>query len=338
MNKGLLVGLLLALAIFLLFVANLLVGSVTIPVGDAFAILLGDDTEKETWRFIILESRLPQAIAALLAGGSLAVCGLMLQTAFANPLAGPDIFGINSGAGLAVAILMFVLGGSIAAGSMTMGGYLAVLLAAFVGALTVTAVIFFFSSIVRNPVMLLIIGIMIGYLSGSVVTLLNFFATEEGVKSYMVWGMGSFSNVSMKQMPFFAIISIVGIFLSLTRMKSLNALLLGEQYAENLGVNTRRVRHQLLLITGMLTAVTTACCGPIAFIGLATPHVARLLLRTDNHLTLLPITVLTGSFIALLCNLVCTLPGEAGIIPLNAVTPIVGAPVVIYVIVRGKHL
>lgn len=337
MSRGLSLGLLLVLAILLLFIANLLVGSVSIPLGDAFAILLGNDTVKDTWRFIILESRLPQAIAALLAGGSLAVCGLMLQTAFANPLAGPDIFGINSGAGLAVALLMFVLGGSFIAGSMSVGGYLAILLAAFVGALAVTAVIFFFSTLVRNPVMLLIIGMMIGYLSGSVVTLLNFFATEEGVKSYMVWGMGSFSNVSMGQIPLFAAVTLVGVFLSLTRMKSLNALLLGEQYAENLGVNTRRVRRQLLLITGLLTAVTTAYCGPVAFIGLATPHVARLLLRTDNHLTLLPVTVLTGSVIALLCNLACTLPGESGIIPLNAVTPLVGAPVIIYVIVRGRH-
>lgn len=330
-------GSFLVVAILLLFAANLLVGSVSIPMGDTFAILLGDDTEKASWRFIILESRLPQAIAAMLAGGSLAVCGLMLQTAFANPLAGPDIFGINSGAGLAVAVLMFVLGGSFTAAGMTMGGYLAVLLAAFVGALTVTVVIFAFSAIVRDPVMLLIIGIMIGYLSGSVVTLLNFFATEEGVKSFIVWGMGSFSNVSMRQIPLFALVSLVGILLSLTRVKVLNALLLGEQYAENLGVNTRGVRHQLLLITGLLTAVTTAYCGPVAFIGLATPHVARLLLRTDNHHSLLPVTVLTGAFIALLCNLACTLPGETGVIPLNAVTPIVGAPVIIYVIVRRRH-
>ncbi len=338
MNKGFLLGLFLAIVILVLFIANLLVGSVSIPLRDTFHILMGDETVKESWRFIILEFRLPQTIAALLAGGSLAVCGLMLQTTFANPLAGPDVFGINSGAGLAVAVVMFVFSGGLTAGTMVAGSYVSVLLAAFLGALTVTAVIFFCSTIVRNPVMLLIIGLMIGYLSGSVVSLLNFFATAEGVKSYMLWGMGSFSNVSLQQIPLFAIVSVVGIFLSFTRMKPLNALLLGEQYAENLGFNTRNIRHQLLLITGLLTAVTTAYCGPVAFIGLATPHVARLLLHTDNHFSLLPTTVLTGSAIALLCNLACVLPGDNGIIPLNAVTPLVGAPVIIYVIIRGRRL
>ena len=184
--------------------------------------------------------------------------------------------------------------------------------------------------------MLLIIGIMTGYLASSAISLLNFFAAEEGVKSFAVWGMGNLGGVSMAQMPVFAGVAIAGLLASLLLIKPLNALLLGEQYAESLGVNTTRLRNQLLVITGVLTAVTTAFCGPIAFIGLATPHVARLLISTDNHRQLLPATLLTGAAITLLCNLVCYLPGERGMIPLNAVTPLIGAPVIIYVIIRKK--
>jgi iron complex transport system permease protein len=320
--------------ILLLFLLNIIVGSVTIPVSDVLAILMGADNPKPSWQYIVLESRLPQAVTALLAGGALAVSGLMLQTAFRNPLAGPSIFGINSGAGLGVALVMLLLGGSISAGSVSVSGFVAVLLAAFVGAMAVMAVIFFFSTIVRNNVMLLIIGIMIGYISNSAISLLNFFATDEGVKSYMVWGMGSFGGVSMKMLPTFSCITLLCLVGSLMLIKPLNALLLGDRYAENLGINLLRVRNWLLVVTGLLTAVVTAFCGPVAFIGLAVPHIARLLLQTDNHRSLLPATILMGSVVALVCNLLCVLPGESGVIPLNAVTPLIGAPVIIYVIAK----
>ena len=320
--------------IAVLFALNLLMGSVSIPAADVLSILLGNEGGKASWRFIILESRLPQAITATLCGGALAVSGLMLQTAFRNPLAGPSIFGINSGAGLGVALVMLFLGGSISAGSVSISGFVAILVAAFVGAMAVMALIFFFSSIVRNNVMLLIIGIMIGYISNSAISLLNFFATDEGVKSYMVWGMGSFGGVSMKTMPVFASITLLALVGSLLLIKPLNALMLGDRYAENLGVNIIRTRNWLLIVTGVLTAITTAFCGPVAFIGLAVPHIARLLLSTDNHRVLLPATILCGAVIALICNLICFLPGENGIIPLNAVTPIMGAPVIIYVITK----
>jgi iron complex transport system permease protein len=232
---------------------------------------------------------------------------------------------------------MLLLGGSLSVGSVSVSGFVAVLLAAFVGAMSVMALIFFFSSVVRNNVMLLIIGIMIGYISNSAISLLNFFATDEGVKSYMVWGMGSFAGVSLKHMPVFALITTVGLLGSLLLMKPLNALMLGDRYAENLGVNIVRVRNWLLLVTGLLTAITTAFCGPVAFIGLAVPHIARLLLTTDNHRLLMPATMLCGAVVALLCNFICFLPGESGVIPLNAVTPIVGAPVIIYVIIRERR-
>lgn len=330
----------LGVGILLLFALNLLSGSVQIPLTDVVSILFTPNTSSEinpTWSYIILETRLPQALTALLCGGALAVTGLMLQTAFRNPLAGPDVFGINSGAGLGVAIVMLWLGGSVTTEMFSVSGFVAVLLAAFIGAMLVTGLIFFFSTLVRNNVMLLIIGIMVGYVSSSAIELLNFFSTEEGVKSYAVWGMGDFGGVSMQTMPVFASITVVGLLLAILLIKPLNALLLGEEYAESLGINTRRERNLLLIITGILTAITTAFCGPISFIGLATPHIARLILGTQNHTRLLPATILCGSAIALLCNILCNLPGDGGIIPLNAVTPLIGAPVIIYVLVKTKR-
>lgn len=320
----------------LLLLANLLVGSVRIPPAEVLHMLAGGEAVRESWRFILWESRLPQALTALLCGGGLAVCGLLLQTAFKNPLAGPDILGINSGASLGVALVMLLLGGNVSAGAFSLSGFLSVLAGAFVGAMAVMALVLFFSTIIKSSVMLLITGIMIGYMASSAISLLNFFATAEGVQSYLVWGMGNFGGVSMQQMPGFAAVVLLGLAGALLLIKPLNALLLGERYAENLGVNIRRVRNWLLLVTGLLSAITTAFCGPVAFIGLAVPHVARMVLGTANHRSLLPLTILCGGVVALLCNLLCVLPGEWGIIPLNAVTPIVGAPVIIYVIVRQR--
>ena len=335
MSKGTAYCIGLACVIGALFVVNILVGSVSIPAGDVLHILMGDES-KPSWQYIVLQSRLPQAITATLAGGALAVSGLMLQTAFRNPLAGPSIFGINSGAGLGVALVMLLLGGSISAGSVSISGFVAVLVAAFVGAMAVMALIFFFSTLVRNNVMLLIIGIMVGYISNSAISLLNFFATDEGVKSYMVWGMGSFGGVSMRMMPVFSVITLLGLLGALLLIKPLNALLLGDRYAENLGIDILRVRNWLLVVTGLLTAIVTAFCGPVAFIGLAVPHLARLMLQTDNHRSLLPATILMGAVVALTCNLLCVLPGESGVIPLNAITPLIGAPIIIYVITCHK--
>ena len=321
---------LLVLTVATFFVLSLIHGSVDIPCRDVWAVITGDKPEIESWRYIILDSRLPQALTALLAGGALSVSGLLLQTAFRNPLAAPDIFGVTSGASLAVALL--TLAPAFAVGTTL--GYLSSVIVAFVGAIAVTAVIVFFSKLVRSSVILIIIGIMTGYLCSSVITILNFLATEEGVKSFAVWGMGNFGNVSMAQMPLFASITILTTASTFLLAKPLNALLLGPHYAENLGFNVRRIRNLLLLVTGLLTAVVTAFCGPISFLALAVPHIARLILRTQNHRQLLPITILTGSAIALLCNVLTSLPGENGILPLNAITPMVGAPVIIYVLLR----
>lgn len=336
--KGLKYGVVLGLALFILFAFNLVFGSVDIPLPIVGDILLGHPVEKESWRFIVLESRLPQALTALFCGAALAVSGLMLQTAFNNPLAGPSILGINTGASLGVALVMLLFGGTITVGTLTFSGFLSVIIGAFVGAMAVLGLILFFSGLLKSNIMVLIIGIMIGYVTSSAISLLNFFATAEGVHSYMIWGMGNFGGVSNQQLPFFIGSVVVGLFLSILLIKPLNALLLGTRYAENLGINIYRVRNLLLLTVGLLTAVTTAFCGPIAFIGLAVPHMARLMLGTSNHNSLLPVTLLMGSVIALLCNLICILPGESGVIPLNAVTPFIGAPVIIYVIVNQRKI
>ena len=334
MKRNVCIILLLVAGIIMLFAMNLIVGSVRIPLDDVCDILFDKFDGKESWKYIVMENRLPQALTAMLCGASLAVCGLMLQTAFRNPLAGPDVFGISSGAGLGVAIVMLFLGGSVSTTMFTVSGFLAILTSAFVGAIVVTMIILFLSTMVKNSVLLLIVGLMVGYVSSSAVALLNFFASEEGVKSYMVWGMGNFGGVSMNHMQLFALLCLVGIIASIFLIKPLNIMLLGTQYAESLGISIRQIRNLLLVTVGLLTAVTTAFCGPVSFLGLAIPHMTRLLLHTENHQILLPCTILCGVVIALLCNLICYLPGDGGIIPLNAVTPLLGAPIIIYVIVK----
>ena len=324
-----------ALTLLALFAANLLWGAVEIPLGKVISILTGGEGEPG-WRLIVLESRMPQAVTAMLAGMALSAAGLMLQTLFNNPLAGPEVFGINSGAGLGVAIVMLLLNGTLVSGGLSFGGYAAILSGAFIGALAVIAILLLLSMWLRNNIYLLIAGLAISYLTSSVITLLNYFSTAEGVHSYLIWGMGSFGGVSTAQLPLFATLLIVTLTASLLMVKPLNALLLGDAYAANLGVKTKSARGVLLALTGILTAGVTAFCGPIAFIGLAVPHIARLFLSTNNHIFLLPATILWGGATALLCNLLCQLPGSSGLLPLGAVTPIIGAPVILYVVIKRR--
>lgn len=325
----------LVILIAVLFASNLFLGSVEIPFREVLNALMGNEVSKASWAYIVLESRLPQTVTALLCGASLAASGLMLQTAFRNPLAGPSILGITNGASLGVAVVMLLSGGVMGASMLGtdihVAGMLAVIVAAFIGSLAVMGVLLALSSIVKNNVMLLIVGIMVGYLTGSLISLMNAFASADNVHSYVMWGMGSFSDVTLQQLPWFAGISLVGLLISVLLIKPLNALLLGDEYAQNLGFNITRIRTLLLLSTGVLTAISTAFCGPVSFLGLATPHIARMLIGTENHKLLLPASILSGSLIALLCNLLCILPHDT-ILPLNAVTPIIGAPVILYVI------
>ncbi|NDV78258.1 iron ABC transporter permease [Dysgonomonas sp. 511] len=339
MKKGIIYILIFIVGCIVLFIANLFLGSVSIPSRAILDILMGNEVEKEAWKFIILESRIPQAVTALFTGGGIAVSGLLLQTAFRNPLADAGILGISAGANLGVALVILLLGGSV--GSLTgfdLSYSLAIVLGAFIGASAILVIIMGFASVIRNSIMLLIIGIMVGYLTSSIISILKFWSTSENAYSFMLWGMGNFSSVSSDQLLFYCIVVCIGLLLSVLLIKPLNAMLLGERYAANLGVNVKSTRFLLLLCAGLITAITCAFCGPIAFIGLAVPHIARLLLGTSNHKSLLPVTILAGSFIALLCNLISILPGALGSLPLNAITPIFGAPVIIYVIINQKKI
>ena len=327
---------LLVILAVLLFIANLAYGSIDIPTEEVFNILTGGESYKSVWRFIVMESRLPQAVTALLSGMSLAVSGLMLQTAFRNPLADPSIFGISSGAGVGAALVILLFGGSLTAGALSFSGFAAVFAGAFLGAVAVMAVVFMFSLIVKNDIMLLIIGIMIGYLASAAISLLNYFATEEGVKSYVVWGMGNFGGVPMRLLIQYSAVCLLGLIASLLLIKPLNIIQLGESYAENLGINTTRIRNYLLVITGLLTAIVTSFCGPISFIGLAVPHISKMICRTSDHRIQMPMTMIVGAITALVCNLCCTLPASGSLLPLNAITPVIGAPVVIYVILNRR--
>lgn len=331
---------LLAVSLPILFLINLAYGSVSIPLDQVANILAGGSSGKASWDFIILQSRLPQAITAIFCGASLAVSGLMLQTYFRNPLAGPSVLGISNGASLGVAIVMLALGGTLgAAGEMGTGlkltGSVLVIIAAFAGAVIVTMLYLVGTRFIKSNLIILILGIMVGYMTSSVVTLLNFFATVENVHSFVSWGMGSFSNVTTAQLPLLCGTSLIGIIIALALTKSFNMLLLGENYAANLGANLGRIRSMVLISTGILTAVTTAFCGPVSFIGLAVPHIARLLINSEDHRVLLPATLMSGAAIAMLCNIISVLPQQM-IIPLNAVTPLFGAPVIIYIILKRK--
>jgi len=318
-----------------LFVVNIAFGSVHIPADQLLPALTGGDCEPY-YNFIVMQMRLPQAITALLSGAALAASGLILQTVFQNPLADPSILGVNSGASLGVAIVMLALGGSVVTMGTTISGFLLVILSAFVGASVIIALLLFFAQRIKNNLTLLIVGIMISFVSSSVISLLNYFATEQGVHSYIMWGLGNFGGVSLQSLPFYAGAMLLCILLALMLVKPLNAMLLGNNYAQNLGINIKASRTGLIVVTGFISAVATAFCGPISFIGLAVPHMARMLGRSVNHRTLLPITLLMGATLGLLCNWICALPADGTLIPLNVVTPLFGVPVILYVLLARK--
>lgn len=328
---------LLTLALLLLFALNLSVGSVHIPLKEVWRILTLQGDGTSTWSYIVLDSRLPQALTALLCGASLSVAGLLLQTTFRNPLAGPSILGIDAGANLGVALATLLWGGSLVAGNITLSGSLLILISALMGSFAVMLLLLFFSGILHHHIMLLITGVLISYLTSSVISLLNYLATEGGVHSFMIWGMGNFGGVSMEKMPLFAALLLIALFLSILIVKPLNALLLGDRYAANIGVSVHHTHRYILVITGVLVSVCTAYCGPISFIGMAVPHLSRMLFRTADHRILMPATIMLGGILTLFCSLISTLPGENGIIPINVITPILGAPIILYVILRRRY-
>ena len=337
-RSGVVIAILCVMAI-MLAAANLATGAVEIPLGEIWNIITGKGGSDAVWELIVMQSRLPLIATAALSGGALAIAGLLMQTLFNNPLADPSILGVSSGSSLGVAIVMLLFGGEL--GTLfgtTVGGYVSILAGAMAGAALILAALMLFSSLVKGTTMLLIVGIMISFLASSAISLLNFFSTQEGVHSYVIWGLGNFSGVTMGSLPLFSMVILFVLAWSMLLVKPLNALLLGSRYAESLGVNLRRVRNVLLLVTGILTATVTAFCGPIGFIGLVVPHIARLMLNSSDHRVLMPCTMLAGVVVALLCQFVSVLPTSVGIIPINAITPIVGVPIIIYIILNRKKI
>ena len=328
----------LIIIIVLLFLFNLFIGTITIPFEDLFDIILGNDTDS-TNSVIVLNYRLPQAITALFAGAALSVSGLLMQTLFKNPLADPSMLGVSSGAGLGVSIIVLLTGiiGEKALVSFGLWADLSVSIAAFAGASIVLMLILLFSFKLKNMTSLIIIGLMISYLAGSITDIMKYFSMKEDIHAFVIWGLGSFSAVGLSKIVFFTISISIGLFLSLLMIKKLNIIILGDTYAENLGLNIKRNNIAIILISGFLTAIVTAYCGPISFLGLAVPHLTRFLFRTSDHRILLPTTMLMGMCVSLLCNIVARIPGFEGNLPINAVTAFIGAPVVIWVILRKRY-
>lgn len=321
------------LLLVLLISLSLLTGSVSLSPAEVWGALLSP-ADDSVARFIVVETRLPQMLTAVLSGASLAVCGLVMQTLFANPLADPSLLGVGSGASLGAAIAMLALGGSLSLSGSSVGGVMLTTAASFVGALCVIVLIVALSSVLRGSLALLVAGVMLSFALSAVISLLSFYATADGVRSYVVWGLGDFSGIGLRQTPLYALLTLLPMLPILLVSRQLNALLLGSDYASNLGVRVRCLRTWLLLLTGLLTAVVTARCGPLSFIGLAVPHMARMLLRTADHRRILPATIALGADVALLALIASHIPGERGTIPLSAITPLFGVPVVLYILCR----
>ena len=325
----------LLLLLLLLLPLSLLSGSVSLSPSEVCSALWGEGNE--TLRFIVWESRLPQTATALLAGMALSAVGLVLQTLFANPLADPSLLGIHSGASLGAAVSFLLFGGSFSLGVLTAGGLCLTVFSAFLGACGVILLLALCSRIVHGTLGLLIVGVMISFAVSALVSLLSFYAAADGLQQFIVWGFGSFANVGLEILPFFEGLILLALLLLLPFVPALDALLLGDDYARNLGIRVRRSRTLLLLLGGFLVAVTTSLCGPISFIGMAVPHLARLSLRSGSHRSLLPATLLWGGNIALLALMLSHLPGERGTFPLAAITPLFGVPAVLWVLLRKRR-
>lgn len=316
-----------------LFLTNISVGSVQIPVADMLKVLTGREPANPVWADIIFDFRLTKALTCLLAGGALALGGLLMQTLFRNPLAGPDVLGLSSGASLAVAVVLMAGSGiAVFSKSFTLA------LAACAGCAGIFIIVLAIATRIRDNVSLLIIGLMIGAATSSIVSVLQFLSRAEDQQYYLVWTFGSISNLNWTEILTLTIALLIGFVLALRSIKSLNAWLLGDNYAASLGVNLKSARLTIIIATCILTGAVTAFCGPIAFVGLAVPHLTRLVIDTSNHKILIPAVVLTGGSVMLLCDILCRFPGSDFILPINAITALIGAPVVIWVIMRSKKI
>lgn len=320
-------------------ILNLALGSVYIPFGDVVGILTGQDAQQEVWYNIVMKTRLPQTITAMACGAGLSVAGLQMQTVFRNPLAGPSVLGISSAASLGVALVV-LLSGALGGGLLTQFGVFgntALTLAAMAGAMSVMALIVYLSRKVESSVTLLVVGVLIGYIASAIIGVLKYFSSEEDVHAYVIWGLGSFARVTGGQVYVFAGLMAVLLPITMLLIKPLDILLLGEQYARNLGLNLNRTRTLVITSAGALVAIVTAYCGPIMFLGLAVPHICRALFATASHRILMPATLLCGASLALLCNLIARLPGFEGALPINSVTALIGAPVALSVLLKRRN-
>jgi iron complex transport system permease protein len=329
----------LLLILIALFLLSLTLGSVPIPLRQILVILLGGEADKATWTTIVYAFRLPKAITAVLAGAALSVSGLQMQTMFRNPLAGPFILGINSGASLGVALVVLtvgVTGTTLLAGLGLLSGF-GVVIAASLGAGLVLLLVLFLSRYV-DTMTLLILGLMFGYITGALVSLLLYFSNPERIQAYISWTFGSFGGVTWGQLQVMIPAVVGGLLLAWLSAKSLNALLLGETYARSLGLNVQRAQAVIVLGTAVLAGTITAFCGPIIFIGVAVPHICRMMFHTADHRILIPAVVLMGAIVALLADLIAQVPGSQVVLPLNAVMALLGVPVVIWVILRRRNL
>ena len=321
-----------------LFVINISLGSVSIPVKDVFRSLTGGTTSKETWEYIIINYRLPKATAAILVGMGLSISGLLMQTLFRNPLAGPYVLGLSSGASLGVATV--ILGAALLPpflATLLLSSY-GIILASSLGSFTVLLAVLAVSHRLRDTMAILIVGLMFGSLTSAIVGTLTYFSTAEQLQKFTFWSLGNLGNLSWTSISLLSICVAIGLLLSLFSIKPLNSLLLGENYAKSLGLNYKKSRLIIIFATSILAGSITAFAGPIAFIGLAVPHIAKLVFQTSNHTILFWSTILFGAIIMLICDSISQLPGSDFTLPINAVTSIFGAPIVIWLLISKRKM
>ena len=329
---------LLSVLLIVLFFLNISLGSVSIPFKEIFHTLIGDTSIKDSWQTIVLDFRVPKAITAILVGSGLSICGLLMQTLFRNPLAGPFVLGISSGASLGVALL--ILGSSIF-GSFLLTSSISnwsLAIAASLGAFLVLFAVIMAANSLRNTMSILIIGLMFGSLTAAVIAVLVYFSEATQIQQYLFWSFGSLGNLSWSELSVFGSIYLLGVLACLSIIKPLNSFLLGENYAKSLGINIKKSRTIILVITSLLTGVITAFSGPIAFIGLAVPHIAKMLFTTSNHKILIPASAIIGGIVLLICDGIAQLPTSEFTLPINAITSLFGAPIVIWLLLRKKKI
>lgn len=320
------------------FVLNISLGSVSIPFSDTLHTLVGGKSENQSWEYIIWNYRIPKAFTAILVGSGLALSGLLMQTLFRNPLAGPFVLGVSSGASLGAALL--IMGSSLFSGVLAFGPVndISLAIASSIGSFLVLLAVMIVAAKVKDTMALLIIGLMFGSITAAIVSVLSYFTDAEKLRQFIFWSFGSLGNLSWAQLSILLGIIFIGILLSVLSMKALNAFLLGENYARSLGVDLKKSRYIIIVATGLLAGGVTAFAGPIAFIGLAVPHLTRQIFDTTDHKILMPAVLIYGAILMLLCDTVAQLPNSASVLPINAITSILGAPVVIWLLVRKRKM